>query len=598
MWTNDSQQILLEHFDVIYDSPSHIYHSALPLSPSSSWLHECYIAELTQEARVVGGLQVEWGMCSRTILLGSTPWTLSYWNNAVAVGSVHRDIFIFDAITGSQTAVLLGHIGGVQSLTFSSDGASLVSGSNGKSVKLWDMQTGGVVKTFSGHTGWVLSVSISADSTMIASGSYDKTIRLWNIQTGACHQIIEQEDKVNCVIFSPKCPQTLISASGRAVQQWGIDGHKVGSTYNGNQVVFSSDGIQLILCTEGTFTVLNISSGVVITKFQALDKNSGFCCSSPDGKLVAIVVCFTIRVWNITGSIPHLIETFVGHTNIITSLAFSSPSTLISASFDKSVKFWCIGTSSTNPATADQKSIPLTSAPMESIVLKTKHSPIIPSNLPDGSIKALGILPGTFRGSLPIPDENSNQNNIQPIESKLIFIWYAHKKVNVWDAEKGELLLTIDVYGGFVKNLGVSRDGSKVFQTDDNHIEAWDIRTGESMGNVRVRGYIGEVLASDDSKVWVETSGGGAGIQGWDFGIPGSSPVQLSNELPERFHINNTKLWETGMSRMKDTVTGKVVFQPSRRFGRTVHMQWNGQYLVVTFVLKKALILDFSHVSL
>jgi len=55
-WTNDSQHFLLEHFDTIQNSPSHIYHSALPFSPSTSWLHKYYNAELLVMMRVVKGL--------------------------------------------------------------------------------------------------------------------------------------------------------------------------------------------------------------------------------------------------------------------------------------------------------------------------------------------------------------------------------------------------------------------------------------------------------------------------------------------------------------------------------------------------------------
>jgi hypothetical protein len=73
-WTNDSQHFLLEHFDTIQNSPSHIYHSALPFSPSSSWLHKCYSAELSHMVKVVKGLPAEWGMCSRTVLLNSLIW--------------------------------------------------------------------------------------------------------------------------------------------------------------------------------------------------------------------------------------------------------------------------------------------------------------------------------------------------------------------------------------------------------------------------------------------------------------------------------------------------------------------------------------------
>jgi len=267
-WTNDSQRVLLEHFDLIHNSPSHIYHSALPFSPSSSWLHKCYIAELSQEVSVVEGLQAEWGVYSHTIHLNDAPLSISYWNNTIAVGSEHRDILILNTVTGSYIVALLGHTDTVGSLTFSSDGVSLVSGSYDNTVKLWDVQTGGVVKTFCGHTGRVNSVSISADSITIASGSYDKTIRLWNIQTGACHQIMEQKDEVYDIKFSPKDPKILISLCDKIVQRWDIDGHRVGPEYLGFEIAFSPDGTQFISYRGGGFTVQNIHSGAIVANFD------------------------------------------------------------------------------------------------------------------------------------------------------------------------------------------------------------------------------------------------------------------------------------------------------------------------------------------
>ena len=58
-WTNDSQRLLLEHFDAIRDSPSYIYHSALPFSPSSSWLQKCYNTDLSLTVKVVKGVPAE-----------------------------------------------------------------------------------------------------------------------------------------------------------------------------------------------------------------------------------------------------------------------------------------------------------------------------------------------------------------------------------------------------------------------------------------------------------------------------------------------------------------------------------------------------------
>ena len=129
-WTNDSQRFLLEHFDKIKNSPSHLYHSALPLSPSSSWIHKCYITDPSLTVKVVKGLPAGWGMCSRTVFLDNYTLTLSYWNNTVAVGSYFGDIIILDTITGSQIAVLSEHTMEVRCVTFSSDGTSLVSGSS------------------------------------------------------------------------------------------------------------------------------------------------------------------------------------------------------------------------------------------------------------------------------------------------------------------------------------------------------------------------------------------------------------------------------------------------------------------------------------
>jgi len=615
MWTNDSQRLLLENFDMIHNSPSQLYHSALPFSPSSSWLHECYSLELSQEAKVIEGLPAEWGMCSRTVLLDDYPNSLSYWNNTIAVGTSNSDILILDAITGSKTAVLHGHTLAVRSVTFSSDGISLVSGSDDTTVKLWDIQTGGVVRTFHGHTHEVVSVSISADHTIIASGSLDWSLRLWDIQKGECHKIMKHQT-VACVQFSPIDPQCLISASIETVQQWNANGHKVGPTHNGYHAAFSPDGIQFISCARNNAIVRNINSGVVVAEYSltkiSVSLGSDYpCCFSPDHKLLASANrhTFTINVWDITGSDPHLVCNFIGHTARIVSLAFSSPSILISISVDKSVKFWKVGASSTGPIVADPDSTSLTLALTKSTALKPENGLIIPGDLPDRVIKTWGILTGLHKRSLQIPAGSSHQSNTQLIDNKLIFVWYAYEKINIWDAEKGELLQTINSPGGGVRDLRIPGDGSKVFCVYKESIQAWDIRTGEAVGElwadtVRLGVGVGEevyILGIEGSKFWILVSASQLRCKKiWDFGIPDSPPVlSPSNENPpDMLHLNDNKVWETSMSRMKDTVTGKVAVQLPERFGKAIHAQWDGHYLVVSFESKEVVILDFSHVSL
>jgi len=578
---------------MIHNSPSRIYHSALPFSPSSSWLHKCYSAELSQEVQVVKGLPAEWGTCHRTVSFGGQVYDLSYQSNNIAVGSKSRDIIILDAITGSQTAVLSGHKNSVLSITYSPDGISLVSGSGDKTVKLWDVQTGGVVKTFYGHTQYVLSVSVSADCARIASGSEDHTIRLWNIQTGECYCVIDQEDRVEHVSFFPTGPQHLLSICKGKVKQWDIDGHQVGHVYHSFHITFSSDGTQFASCYhKEAVKVQNSSSGVIVTELQIDNGIPKHCCFSPDSRLVAVACDGTAYVWDITSSTPNLIETFVGHTGEITSLIFSSPSSLISASYDGSIKFWQIGSSSKDPLEAPQ-SMSLTLANIRSIILQAKDDIIITSDS-DGVVRTWDIFTGLCKESFQIPANNLNNRDARLINGKLIFCWYADERINIWDAEKGKFLLRIDETSSS-GGLKISEDGSRVFCLAGGFIKAWSIQTGEIVDRVHVGfGLVGS-LTIDNSRVWVWNYSESC-EKGWDFGTPGTSPVQLPKTPPYKLHPNDIMLWDTGLHRIKDTRTGKVIFQLPKRYGKPLDVGWNGQYLVACFPPMNVLILDCVHI--
>ena len=301
-WTNDTQRFLLENIDVIHESPSKIYYFALPLCPLSSWLYECYALK-SKEVRVVKGLLAEWGKCSRTVALGSVPLAISYWNTTIAAGLESGDIIILDAITGSCTAILSGHDGCVRSVTFSSDGKLLVSGSDDNIVKLWDVQTGGIVQDFSGHNHYVLSVSISADSAIIASGSCDKTIRLWDVSTGECHNVIEQDEWVLQVSFSPMAPKQLVAGlNNNTVSCWDVNGCQIGPKYNGFYIGVSLDGKQFALCDENAITVQTFETSATVAEFHVNSGTPSHCCFSPDGKLIAAAVGETAYVWDISSS--------------------------------------------------------------------------------------------------------------------------------------------------------------------------------------------------------------------------------------------------------------------------------------------------------
>jgi len=448
-WKTDSQRLILEYFDMINISPYHIYHSALQFSPSSSWLHQSYSLEHLQEVKVVKGISVKWGACIRTVLLEKVD-TLAYWKDTIAVGSWSHNIVILNAVTGSQMADLLGHTARVLSLTFSPDGILLISGSSDTTVKLWDMQTGGVIKTLKGHTASVKSVSISSDSTTIASGSHDKTICLWDTQTGECHCVIQQEYSVKYIHFFPLDPQYLISISGDNLWRWNSSGHQIAPAYNGSYGAFSLDGTQFVLYDGGVIEIRSSNSWAVVAEFDTKIINLRLCCLSPDGRLVAAAANCIIYIWDFTSSDPCLVETLTGHTESISSITFSSPTTLISASWRGTVKFWQIGTSSTVLDVTNPNSMPPLTSPIKSITLQAKDGIAISSDS-DGVVKIWDLSTGLCKTSFQTPAKGPCLRDVRLIDSRFILAWHADEKVHIWDAKGGEVLLIANVPSSRIK---------------------------------------------------------------------------------------------------------------------------------------------------
>jgi len=584
----------MEHFDAISSSSSQIYHSALPFCPSSSWLYNCYATELSKEVKVVLGLPTKWGACFRTVVTNTEPICFICWKDTIAVGLYSGDITILDGKTGSKVATLSGHISYVCSLAVSSDGALFVSGGADHTIKQWDLQTGGVIKTLCSYTGPVSSVSISADHATVASTSDDKTLRLWDIQTGECHHTMRQKDEVQGVSFSPTDPQHLIFASYKNVQQWEIGGHGINCTYDGCYATFSSDGTQFAsyIQFQGTVVVRNSDSGAIIAGFTIDDVASmGCCCFSPDGTLIAVTAGNAIQIWDITGSDSQHVETFVGHTDTVSSAEFSSPSSLISLSKDGSVKFWEITVPSADQVVAHPKTTSLASAPTKSITLQAEEGVTISIGW-DRVVKVWDLSTGICKASFQTPTKDVNMFDAQLIDNRLIFVWFADKKMHVYDAEKEELLYT---WGGTMpsySDIRISGDGSKVLCLDSSHIQAWSLKTGEGVGEVYHSSMFARSMIVDGSRAWVQ--GFWDGIHGWDFGVTNSTPVAIPG-LPS-LHFNDPKQWDLSLSRVRDTVTGQVIFQMGGRYRKPVDVQSSGKYVATCYRSGEVLVLDFNHV--
>ena len=577
----------MEYFDAIHASPFQIYYSALPLSPSSSWLQQYYSAELPDAFKVVIQDPPSWGKCSRTVSLSDDPLSVSCWNNTIAICQKSTNIIVLDAVTGSQTAVFSGHTDWVRCSTFSSHGTFFVSGSDDNTVKLWDVQTGGVIKTFYGHKVLVFSVSISSNSSMIASGDDSGEIYLWDIQTGEPFCIIKQEMSVAHVIFSPMNTQHLISVSNGKIWQWDINGHQVGPTYDGSCIAFSSDGTQFVLCNRGMVTVQHSDTRAPVTEFCVVGGDIRSCCFSPDSRFVAVCTWDAIYVWNATSVDSHPIEQFGIQGGRVLDLVFSSPSTLISASKDESVRFWQIGVPQIGPVVSNMESTPLNSAPIKSISLNPRNGIVISSD-GNGVVKTWDILTGLCKAFFQTP-AGDNLRDVQLVDGMLILVWHESGKIHIWDTEKAKSLQTVEVPK--CRSIKISADGSHIFcLIEFRIIEAWSIWAGVTTGKIDVgSNYFTGCCYLNGSEIWIKVHP--SSIQGWNFGTSGSSPVPSPNTSIERLPLQ----FIIASSQIINKITGKVVFQLYGRYAKPRVAQWNGQYLAAGYENGDILVLVFPH---
>ena len=605
---DDSQRFILENFDVIHNSPSHIHHTALPFTPSS-WIRECYKTELAREAKVVMGLPNEWDACSRTIFLQGQPSAIAYRGDIIAIGLASSDVVTLDAITGKSTSVLSGHTGAVSSLAFSIDGTLLVSGSGDMSVKLWDVPTGGAIKTFSGHPSEVSSVSISPDHATIASGSREGKIYLWDVRTGKRLHIAPRHNSVvTAISFRPVDPQRLISSSmDKTVRQWGVDGRRIGPLYREASevahVAYSLDGALFLSCGGSVATVRDSESGTEAAKLR-VEKGVFQCgCFSPNGRFVACATDYVIYVWDIAGPEPLLVEKFVGHTKDIISIAFST--SLISGSRDRSVKFWQIGASSTlmDPTTTDVEPASLASAAITSFKVFAEDFIVVTGDH-CGAVKTWDITTGRCESSFSTPAKGAR--DVSLVNGTLIVVWWQgyHEDPNlawrhhIWDARKGRLLRTVCERSDKPNDLKISGDRSKMFVLTHHSIEVLSMQTGQAVG--RVSGELDRrwmkgtgPLIVHGSKVWLARSKG----MGWDFGGPGA-PVPLSGESPDRpclDFIDRSTRNDIRPGWVQDTVTGNLIFRLPESYTKPpTKALWDGWHLALVRASGEVVIMDFS----
>lgn len=222
-------------------SAPHIYLSALPFAPSSSFIAKLYSPRFPRILDVKCGRLVKWPALVRSISVPEKAdvvcmaWS---WNDEyIAGGLLDGNVVVWDASMGTKVSgpFSAGRKGGqdrvfVSSIAFSHDGLRLASGLSDGRIRIWHLMTGHEAAILraskgTGHTGAVSAVSFSQNGKRLISGSADRTILIWDLEKGriAAGPFSGHKNPVWAVSFLPD-QEHVVSRSGfRTVRAWNVE---------------------------------------------------------------------------------------------------------------------------------------------------------------------------------------------------------------------------------------------------------------------------------------------------------------------------------------------------------------------------------------
>ena len=135
-------------------------------------------------------------------------------SGVVAAGYERGHIRVWSLATGEVQCDLRGHRKAVTTLSFSPDGALLISGSRDTDVVVWDMVTKTGRFRLRGHRDEVTAVLLLPNQRQLLTASKDTLMKLWELESQHCSAtIVGHRSEVWSMAIDP-APQAAPRAAG------------------------------------------------------------------------------------------------------------------------------------------------------------------------------------------------------------------------------------------------------------------------------------------------------------------------------------------------------------------------------------------------
>lgn len=159
---------------------------------------------------------------------------------------------VVDVESGDVQAILIGHVGRVNSVAFSSDGLRIVTAGWDRTARIWDARTGEELEVYSGQTGPVLSAVFNSVDRTILLAMDDGTVLEREVETGNTLIFLNAHtEPVKIAIYSPTEKHVASGSNDGTVKLWDVGTSKIKLVLEGHRgspdaMAFSPDGTRLV----------------------------------------------------------------------------------------------------------------------------------------------------------------------------------------------------------------------------------------------------------------------------------------------------------------------------------------------------------------
>ena len=313
------------------------------------------------------------------------------------------------------------------------DADKILTGSDDTNINVYDTCTGALRARLEGHEGGVWALQY--EGSTLVSGSTDRSVRVWDIEKRICtHVFLGHTSTVRCLII--------------------LMPTEIGTTPNGRPIVMPKEPIIVTGSRDSTLRVWKLPRAGDPSHIQTTPPQED-------------------------AESPYFIRALTGHGHSVRAIA-AHGDTLVSGSYDSTVRVWKISTGETLHRLQGHTS------KVYSVVLDYERNRCISGSM-DNQVKIWSLETGSILYNL---EGHSSLVGLLDLQRNRLVSAAADSTLRIWDPDSGQCKNVLSAHTGAITCF--QHDGRKVISGADRNLKMWNVQTGDFVRD----------LLTDLSGVW------------------------------------------------------------------------------------------------